>query len=431
MLSFIMRAQEQGHDVRWYFSKPIDWRAAPIGKGIANIIRDWRPWIRWADITICGDNTRFVSELEVWRRDRGARIIGASMESASWELDRKAGMDVFKQAKIDIPPVKRFDRYDDAIKFVMKEGRAFVSKPDGDTDDKALSYVSKSPADLVYQLRKWKGSHKHKDSFILQEKVSGIEMAVGAWVGPGGFTRGWCPNFEHKKHFPGDLGCNTGEMGSVLMHTSASKLADKVLKPLEDRIVATGHVGYVDVNCIIGDDGTPWPLEFTMRFGWPTFPIQQALIEGDVAEWLLDLAEGRDARPWRMDEAAVGVVVACGSFPHGHIPKDQIVGIPIYGAEGRTLEDLHFCEVMAGMAPQDVDGKVVDRPTYMTAGDYVMVATGVGADVQAARRRAYGTLDKISMPSSPHWRIDIGRRLARDLPKLQKLGYAKRWVFDT
>lgn len=429
MLSFIMRAMDDGHAVKWYFSKPIDWRAQPVGKGIADIVHDWRGWARWADLIVLDDNTKHLTEIDVWRRDRGARVIGATSESAAWELDRKTGMDIFKAAGIPTPPVKEFDRYDDAIRYVEREGRAFVSKPNGDTDDKGLSYVAKSAADMIFQLRKWKGSHKHRDSFVLQEKVSGVEFAVGAWLGPNGFTHGFTENMEHKKLHVGDLGPNTGEMGTVLMHASSSKLAQKVLKPLEERLVATGHTGYVDVNCIVSPDGTPWPLEFTMRFGWPTFPIQQALLAGDCAEWLLDLAEGRDARPWITDEVAVGVVVACGSFPHGRIPKEAIVGIPIYGAEGRVLEDLHFCEVMAGMAPHDVDGRVVDRPTYLTAGDYVMSATGTGETVTAARRRAYAVLDKISMPSSPFWRVDIGRRLAKCLPELQAHGMAQRWSY--
>ena len=40
----------------------------------------------------------------------------------------------------------------------------------------------------------------------------GITMlAVGAWLGPEGFTKGWCENFEFKKLMNGDLGVATGE----------------------------------------------------------------------------------------------------------------------------------------------------------------------------------------------------------------------------
>lgn len=426
-LSFIMRAQDDGHTVRWWGAKPIDWKAKPIGKGIATIVADWRDHIRWADLVILGDNTRLTIEMDRIRA-QGKPVIGATTESATWELERQTGQLVFKKAGIPVPPYKEFKHYDDAIRYVEREGRAFVSKPNGDEEDKSLSYVAKSPADLVYMLKRWKAGHRHKDSFILQEKVSGIELAVGAWVGPQGFTHGWCENWEHKKLFVGDLGVATGEMGTALMHTARSKLAGKVLAPLEEVIVKTGHTGYVDVNCIVDDEGTPWPLEFTMRSGYPTWPIQQSLLKGDVAEWLLDLAEGRDAKPWVMETAAVGVVLACGAFPHGRERTEDIVGIPIYGTEG-MLDRLGFCEVMAGSAPHDVDEKVVDQPCFCTAGNYVLVASGTGDTVTAARRSAYRTITKLKLPSSPFYRTDIGLRLAKQLPEAQALGYAKAWTY--
>lgn len=425
-LSFIMRAQDDGHTVRWYFSKPLDWKAKPVGKGIATIVADWRDHVRWADLIVLGDNTKHLDQMDALRR-QGRKIIGATQASAAWELDRTVGQQIFRKHGIPVPAYREFSNYDQAIAYVKREGRPFVSKPNGDTDDKALSYVAKSPADMIYQLQKWKGGHKHKDAFILQEKVSGVEMAVGAWVGSNGFTAGWLENFETKKLFAGDLGPNTGEMGTTIKHVGRSRLAEKVLKPLEDAIVATGHTGYVDVNTIVDEDGTPWPLEFTMRFGYPTWPIQQALIDGDIAEWLMDLTDGRDAKPWSR-ETAVGVVMATGSFPHGRIPHADIVGIPIYGAED-VLDDLHFAEVQLGKAPLDVGGKVVDSPCFLTAGDYILTATGRGASVVEARYRAYSVLGKLSLPSSPFWRNDIGLKLKTCLPRLADLGYAKAWRY--
>lgn len=426
-LSFIMRAQDQGHQVRWCFSKPVDWKARPIGKGIATIVADWRDHIRWADLIVMGDNTKHLQAMDQVRA-RGTPVIGATEKSAAWELERQLGQQVFKKHGIPVPPYREFSRYDDAIRYVEKEGRAFVSKPCGDEEDKNLSYVAKSPADLIYMLKRWKGSHRHKDSFILQEKVSGTELAVGAFVGPRGFNKGFWENWEHKKLAAGDLGPNTGEMGTAIMSTARSRLAEKVLKPLEDAIVATGHVGYVDVNTIIDEDGTPWPLEFTMRFGYPMWPIQQSLLKGDVAEWLLDLVEGRDAKPFEMERPAVGVVLACGAFPHGRAPIGDFVGVPLYEVD-KILDHVHFCEAQLGSAPLDQGEKVVDGPCYLTAGDYVLVATGAGDDVRQARRRAYAVIDRIKMPSSPFYRTDIGLRLAKQLPDLQAMGYARSWTY--
>jgi len=427
-LAFIMRAQDAGHAVKWFMRKP-GRHAQPIGRGIADIVNDWREWMRWADLVVLGDNTRYLTEIDVWRRDRGTRVIGATTESAKWELDRTFGQQVFKKAGIEVPPYREFNNYDDAIHYVEKEGRAFVSKPCGDVEDKNLSYVAQSPADLIYMLKRWKKASKHKDNFILQERVKGCEMAVGGWFGPGGFNAGWLENFEEKKLFAGGLGPNTGEMGTTMRISRRSKLADEVLKPLESALDATGYTGYVDVNCIVDEDGIPWPLEFTMRFGYPTWPIQLHLLDGDPAEWLFDLAEGRDAKPFVMDQTAVGVVMAGGDFPHSHITKKDVVGIPLYGCSPGVLDRVSFCEVMRGVAPHDVGEKVVDRECFVTSGDYILVAVGVADDVVGARERAYRVLGRLKLPSGPFWRDDIGQRLAHALPRLQETGQAKGWTY--
>ena len=427
MLDFAMRCQAAGHTVRWFFVK--DDRNAFVGKGLVTRIDDWRDHIRWADITVLADNTHYLREIDTWRKRENIPVVGASVESATWELDRKTGQDVFKKAGIPVPPFREFSRYDEAIAYVKKEGRAFVSKPSYDESDKSLSYVGKTPADMIYMLQRWKKQAKLKGDFILQEKVSGCEMAVGGWIGPNGFNSGWCENWEFKSLCAGDRGPNVGEMGTVLHMTARSKLADKVLRPLEDKIVATGHTGYVDVNCIIDEDGDPWPLEFTMRMGWPTFNIQQALNDGDPVEWLAGLLDGRDLKPWSLETLSLGVVMALPEFPYGKTPMDKMIGAPIQGVTPSISANLHPCAVMMGTAPTDVGGEVIDRPCWLTAGDYVLVSSGVGDSVTQARSRAYRTLEKLKVPASPIWRTDIGLRLKKQLPLVQKHGYASKVQF--
>jgi phosphoribosylamine--glycine ligase len=88
------------------------------------------------------------------------------------------------------------------------------------------------------------------------------------------------------------------------------------------------------------------------------------------------------------------------------------------------MNHLHWSEVMLGDAPREVNGKVVDLPGPVTAGDYTLVATGDGATVSGARRSAYAAIKKVKIPNSPFYRIDIGTKMRKQLPILQKLGFA-------
>lgn len=427
-LDFAMRAQEDGHEVVWQFLKTD--RTRNFGKGLVRTTENWRDFKRWADLVVLTDNTKYLREVDFWRAAGAPPIVGASVQSASWELDRKTGQEVFKKAGIAVPPFREFTDYDTAVAYVKREGRPFVSKPSYDEADKSLSYVANSSADLVYMLERWKRAQKLKGAFILQEKISGCEMAVGAWVGPHGFNSGWCENWEFKSLMADDKGPNVGEMGTVLRFVAKSKLADKVLKPLEERLVRLKYTGYVDVNCIIDEHGDPWPLEFTMRMGWPTFNIQQALVTGDHAEWLANLCAGRDSKPFSPELIAVGVVMALPEFPYGRTPTEKMFGVPILGLQASLEKHVHLCEAMQGSAPQDgPNGEIETKPCRVTAGDYVLVASGTGESVRRARTRAYAVLDKIKIPASPFYRTDIGQRLKTQLPEIQSWGYASRMLF--
>jgi phosphoribosylamine--glycine ligase len=423
-LDWALRCAAGGHQVKM-FSRQADKRGPDVGSGMIERVEDFNPWMRWADIVFCSDNTKYIARIEQWRRE-GVLVIGPTQQTANWELDRMLGMKVFKDHGFDLPDYREFSDYDKALAYVNKEQRAFVSKPCGDEPDKTLTYVAPSARGLMYMLERWKRQQKLKGKFILQEKVSGVEMAVTGFFGPAGWARGWTENWEHKKLFPKDLGPGTGEMGTVIRVVKRSKLAEKTLVPLTDLLHQEGYCGAIDVNCLIGEAGEVWPLEFTMRPGVPLFQIQQALIDGDHAEWLRDLAEGRECNPpWIYDTFAVGIVMVIGDFPHSHATNKEVVGVPIYGVNRFNRDSIHPSMVMMGEVWQDIDGKLVKTPGWVTAGDYVLTATGIAETVQDARNKALRALDPLKeTPASPFWRHDIGNRLAKEFPLLQERGYA-------
>jgi phosphoribosylamine--glycine ligase len=415
LLDIAIRAQAQGHECR-YFLKEYDQHKMPNGRGLVTRAADWRGSMMWADLVILGGNDYAMTEFAAWRA-KGVPIIGGTPESAAWESDRALGMAVFKRAGIPAPPFRSFTDYGEAIAYVGRNDRPFVSKPSGKCDDKGLSHVPKSAAGLRWKLNKWRLTGKRPGlEFILQEKISGIETAVGAWFGPGGFAEGWEENFEFKKIGAGDIGINCGEAGTVMRYVKRSKLAEKVLAPLEPQLARLGYVGNVDVNCIVDEDGTPWPLEFTMRCGWPAFNIEQALFAVDPIEFLAGLLADKPPKAaHRYGEVAVGVVLAIGDWPYSRKPQEEVVGVPLWGVDARSVNDIHFAQAMAG----EFEGEAC----YATAGDYVLVATGTAPTVRQARDSAYRTIRRIEAPETPYYRPDIGSRLSREIPQLQELGY--------
>jgi phosphoribosylamine--glycine ligase len=411
LIDLAMIAQRLSHSVR-YFCGSYDPVKAPVGRGLVERVPDWRSSMRWADLVVVGGNGKWLVELDRWRA-LGVPIIGGCAEAAAWELDRMAGMAAFKRAGIPVPPFRQCATLKDAMTYVEQRDEGCAVKPCGDIADKATSVVGKDARTILWRLGRWRREGKQfPGGLMVQDKIDGIEFAVGAWIGPDGFAPGWEINAEEKALFAGGLGPATGEQGTVMMLTKREKLAEMVLAPLEDRLVSMGYVGNVDVNCIVDEDGTPWPLEFTMRLGWPAFMIECAL-HADPVEYLAGLAAGKPPNTRRLDEVAVGVVLSLPPYPHSHAKTEEVVGVPVWGVTPSVEERVHFAEGM------------MDKGQLASAGGYVCIVTGTGNTVSAARGQAYRTAERVQFPIKAQYRIDIGSRLSRQLDQLHGHGFAK------
>jgi phosphoribosylamine---glycine ligase len=415
LLDLAVIAKRLGHDPRYYLHA-YDPVKCPVGRGLVERVPDWRGSMRWADLVVVGGNGKWLRELDAWRA-QGVPVIGGCAEAAALELDRLAGMAAFKRAGVPIPPFRQCGNLKEAMAYIESRGEGCAVKPCGDIGDKSTSVVSKNPDAILWRLGRWQREGKQFPAgVIVQDRIDGIEFAVGGWIGPDGFAPGWEENFEEKALCAGGHGPATGEMGTVLRLAKASKIADKVLVPFEDMLVRMGYVGNVDVNCIVDEDGTPWPLEWTTRLGWPAFNIECAL-HADPVEFLAGLAAGKPPNSRTLNEVAVGVVLPIPPFPHGHEKTEEVVGVPIWGITSAIEERAHLAQAM------------MDKGQLATAGSYPLICTGTGETVQQARAAAYRVVDRVEIPVKTVHRLDIGARLARQLPQLQERGFAKGLVY--
>lgn len=413
-LDIALRSANAGHAVR-YWAPP---HKGDFGKGMIDKPREWEPSMDWAELIILTGNDKYEDTLAPYF-GKGYPIFGTNAKSAELELDRKKGQDVLKECGVDILPCHTVDSIEDAIDYVTRNRKPYAIKPWGGTRDKAMTCVARDADEAIFILDHWKRTG-HKGQLMLQEKVDGMEMGISGFFGPGGWCSWFEESFEHKKFLVDDLGCNTGEMGTVIRHVKKSKLFDRVLAPVTDYLHSCNFIGDCSINCIVDEDGNAWPLEFTMRLGWPDFCIRQSLIVGDPLEWIGDLIQGKDTFDV-YDEIAVGVLVAHGGFPREDDSNWDWDGFPIAGIGKRELKNIHFQEVREGkyLAAEG------EKEGLLTAGNYLMIVTGTGDTVRAAQEAAYEVAWKIKAPTNLMFRTDIGNRLSDDLPRLHRLGYAR------
>jgi phosphoribosylamine--glycine ligase len=137
-------------------------------------------------------------------------------------------------------------------------------------------------------------------------------------------------------------------------------------------------------------------VEFNVRFGDPETQPLLAMLRTPLGALLTAAATAQlgDAPELRWhDGAAVTVVMAADGYPAAPRPGDEITGIE----EAAALAGVHVDH--AGTA-LDYAGRLVSH------GGRVLSVTGTGADVEAARERAYEGVGRISFAGEQH-RTDI------------------------
>lgn len=418
-LSFALRAVAAGHKVRW-FTAPKPSISEDTGKGFRGIDRvdNWVGHAKWADLIFCTSNDDYLEKLEFFRK-KGYPVFAPSPASAKLEISRKDGLQLLEKAGIECAPFQTFPTMAAAEKHVRKTEERYVFKTLGDNEDKSLTYVSKSPADLIAWMSR---TPPPKGEVMLQKFIDGIEMGVSRFMGSKGWVGQWNESFEHKKLMPSNYGPNTGEMGTVAYFTEQSKLGSDTLGKLQDELMKREHRGDAALGFIIDETGKPWPTEWTCRFGWPIANMMLGATKGDPVQWMRDAIDGKDTTSFSED-IGVCLVLAHADFPHGKAPKEVTHGVPVYGVTKGNTKHIHPQAIQMAKQPVMKNDKLAEEVIWTTAGDYVSVITGFGDTVRQAADRAYKTAKQLHV-ANPILRDDIGETLKDQLPKLHAQGYA-------
>lgn len=409
-----LRLQQRGHDVRVFVG---DESSRDIFRGMLNLTSDWERDLAWARGGILIFEGIGWGETQDRLRREGYRVIGGSALGDRLEMDREYGQDVLRQIGLITAASHPFQDFDDAIRFVQKHRARYVVKFSGEGFASTRNYVgdmdSGEDVVAVLELQRDRWQYDEAPSFIVMEHVPGVEVGLGAHFNGREFMQPANLDWEHKRFFPGNLGELTGEMGTLATYRGAGTLFDHTLRKLAPLLEESGYVGYINLNTIVNDRGI-FPLELTCRYGYPGFAILDALHAGGWDEVFTQLVSG-DLKLRTHDGYAICVVLTVPTFPYHHGYEQLSKGAPIMFRETMMPGDhehLHFAEV------------AMEGERMMTAGSigYVMVVTGRGGTVEAARADAYERCAKVVIPNM-RYRRDIGEQfITRDRAEMERLG---------
>lgn len=297
--------------------------------------------------------------------------ICTSAEEASAHLDRRGNR---------FPVVLKVDG--------LAGGKGVVVAPDRATADDAVARM------LVARSFGNAAARVVIEDFLEGTEISFQVLAHGLQAIPLAVARDW------KRAQDGDLGPNTGGMGSIspsraLTPELGREIMQTVVSPTLKALDEDGRSfsGVLYVGLVLTAEG-PRVLEYNARFGDPETQSIMSRLESDPLELFLAAATGHleTAKPVWKKEVSVSVVVASGGYP-GEITT----GHPIEGLD--ELDPAHVQVFHAGTAL--VDGKLV------TAAGRVLTVNACAPNRPKAIERVYAAVEKIHFEGM-HYRRDIG-----------------------
>src|SRR5450432_2223642 len=408
------QVSKEGHEVRYFIG---DKKERDIADGFVAKSKDWEKDVDWADILIF-DDTLGQGEKAQALRKAGKKVIGGTAYSDRLEDDRSFGQEELKKAGVNIIPYGEFVSFDDAVDHVTQNPGRYVIKPSGEAQNvKRRLFVGEEDdgQDVIRMLEAYKKALSDEIKvFQLQRRVSGVEVAVGAFFNGKKFVHPININFEHKKLFPGEVGPPTGEMGTAMFWSEPNALFNRTLLKMEPKLAEEGYVGYIDLNCIVNNNGI-YPLEFTSRFGYPTIFIQQEGMLTPISDLFWELANGLEPK-WRTRSGfQIGVRIVVPPFPFDDEPtfesfsKDNAIVF-----KRGTPDQVHIEDV------KQVNGQ------WLIAGTsgVVLAVVGTGQTMKQAQAQVYTRIKNILIPNM-YYRTDIGDRWAEDSDKLHNWGYLR------
>jgi phosphoribosylamine---glycine ligase len=373
-----------------------------------------------AALYVIGPEVPLVAGLADRLRALGRRVVGPGADGARLEGSKAFMKEVLVAAGVPTARYGAFTDVDEARAFLRELPGPWVVKTDGLASGKGVAVAStlaEADGDVAAKLSGAFGDAGRR--VIIEEGLSGPECSLlvlcdGRTVVP------MVPAQDFKRVHDGDLGPNTGGMGSYaplpgLRGADVDELVERAVVPLvhELRVRGIDYRGVLYAGLMLTADG-PRVLEFNVRFGDPEAQVVLPLLREDPVEVLLAVAEGRlvravpGGRLAAARGAAVCVVMAAEGYPGSPRMGDPIGGL---GADGQLAEPVPGVTVVhAGTHRESDDGP------FLVGGGRVLGITASAPDLAEARRRAYAGVDRVAWRGA-QWRTDVAALAAgRDGP---------------
>ena len=336
--------------------------------------------------------------------DIGIPCFGPNKAAAIIEGSKAFSKELMKKYNIPTAKYEIFSDINKAFNYVSKQKMPIVIKADGlalgkgviiaETYDEAKIAIKSMMEDKVFG--------DSGNNIVIEEFLTGPEVSVLSFT-DGKTVKPMISSMDHKRALDGDLGLNTGGMGTIAPNPYyTDEIAERCMKeifiPSMEAMNSEGRTfkGCLYFGLMLTEDG-PKVIEYNCRFGDPEAQVVLPLLKSDLLEIMQAVTEERlaECEVEFADQNACCLVIASGGYP---VRYNKGYEIDIKG----DIDNLYF----AGAALND--GKL------LTSGGRVLGITAIADSLKGAIDKAYEQAKYVDFKDA-YYRKDIGARALKAL----------------
>jgi phosphoribosylamine--glycine ligase len=239
--------------------------------------------------------------VDMLQDELGIPCIGPTQELAQLEASKAFTRALLEEFKIEGNPKYRVFRSNDGIADWINSLDGYVVKPDGLTGGKGVQVSDVHLFNLQQALEYCESILNSHSSVMVEEKLDGEEFSLMSFC-DGDHIVDMVPVQDHKRRFEGDLGPNTGGMGSYSCEDhslpflsgeileQASAINAEVGRALKKK-TGKPYKGILYGGFMITSKGLRL-LEYNARFGDPETMNVLSVLETDLVEIFQAMIDG-------------------------------------------------------------------------------------------------------------------------------------------
>jgi phosphoribosylamine--glycine ligase len=352
------------------------------------------------DLTVVGPEQPLANGIVDLFNRHGLAIFGPTQKAAEIEWSKVFFGELMERHGIPSARDAAFSDYAKAREYLERLNPPYVIKADGLAAGKGvvITESKKEALTALSSMMQDKSFGKSGGRVVIQEYLHGREMSFFVFT-DGKTTAPTVPACDYKRIYDGNMGPNTGGMGSYTPPEFYTPVLGNIIMKtiMTPAILALADAGRPYKGTLYGGlmitNNAPKLLEFNSRLGDPETQVVLPRLKTDLVDIMIAVIENRlDRVKIEFDgSACVGVVMASGGYPGSYKTGFRVSG----------LDDLDK-DIMVFHAGTRAGGK----GEVVTSGGRVLTVAAKGKDLKEAREKVYKNITRISFAGA-YYRRDI------------------------